>query len=154
MHHSYAAAPATGVNPKYFLDFLKGEASIHKYWSCKIILKVGFLFLSLGRSFFPQCSKPRTPLHMDGGLDHFFPNSILLDIAKDGFTIIWRLSKNMNFHKIWRLWLKNCARHAHFNFELLKGVAASFFELYPSNFSQTCIFYRQTNDVFTAKLYL
>ena len=30
----------------------------------------------------------RTPLHMDGGLDHFFPNSILLDIAKDGFTII------------------------------------------------------------------
>ena len=33
-------------------------------------------------------SKARTPLHMDGGLDHFFPNSILLDIAKDGFTII------------------------------------------------------------------
>ena len=28
----------------------------------------------------------RTPLHMDGGLDHFFPNSILLDLAKDGFT--------------------------------------------------------------------
>ena len=91
---------------------------------------------------------------MDGGLDHFFPNSILLDIAKDGFTIIWRLLKNMNFHKIWRLWLKNCARHAHFNFELLKGVAASFFELYPSNFSQACIFYRQTNDVFIICLYL
>ena len=23
----------------------------------------------------------------------------------------------MNFPKIWRLWLKNCARHAHFNFD-------------------------------------
>ena len=33
-------------------------------------------------------TESRTPLHMDGGLDYFFPNSILLDIAKDGFTII------------------------------------------------------------------
>ena len=31
---------------------------------------------------------PRTTLHMDGGLDHFFPNSIPLDLAKDDFTII------------------------------------------------------------------
>ena len=44
--------------------------------------------------FLPLCmnldiwANTRTPLHMDGGLDHFFPNSILLDIAKDGFTII------------------------------------------------------------------
>ena len=87
-------------------------------------------------------------------LAHVHPKSILLDLAKHCFSIIWRSSKKMNFPKIWRLWLKNCARHAHFNFELLKGVAASFFELYPSNFSQACIFYRQTNDVFTAKLYL
>ena len=101
-----------------------------------------------------ELDNTRTPLHMDGGLDHFFPNSIPLDLAKDGFTIIWRFSKNKNFPKIWRLWLKNCVHHAHFNFELLKGVAASFFKLYPSNFSQACIFYRPTNDVFTAELYL
>ena len=88
-------------------------------------------------------------------LAHVHPKSILLDLAKHCFSIIWRSwKKKKNFPKIWRLWLKNCARHAHFNFELLKGVAASFFELYPSNFSQACIFYRQTNDVFTAKLYL
>ena len=87
-------------------------------------------------------------------LAHVHPKSILLDLAKHCFSIIWRSSKKMNFPKIWRLWLKNCARHVHLNFELLKGVAASFFELYPSNFSQACIFYRQTNDVFTAKLYL
>ena len=30
----------------------------------------------------------RTPLHMDGGLDHFFPNFIPLDLDKDGLTII------------------------------------------------------------------
>ena len=76
-------------------------------------------------------------------LAHVHPNSILLDLAKHGFSIIWRSSKNMNFPKIWRLWLKNCARHAHFNFELLKGVAVLFFEVYPWNFDQLWIFYRQ-----------
>ena len=30
----------------------------------------------------------RTTLHIDGGLDHFFPNSIPLDLAKHGLTII------------------------------------------------------------------
>ena len=35
-----------------------------------------------------NCGKSRTPLHMDGGLDHFFQNSVPLDLAKDGFTII------------------------------------------------------------------
>ena len=87
-------------------------------------------------------------------LAHVHPKSILLDLAKHCFSIIWRSSKKMNFPKIWRLWLKNCARHAHFNFELLKGVAVSFFELHPPNFGQACIFYWQTNDVFTIKLYL
>ena len=135
------------------LNFICIKESVCSRWgeSVNFLPFDGLHLVILTYIFWPN---PRTPLHMDGGLDHFFPNSILLDIAKDGFTIIWRLSKNMNFHKIWRLWLKNCARHAHFNFELLKGVAASFFELCPSNFSQACIFYRQTNDVFTAKLYL
>ena len=87
--------------------------------------------------------KSRTPLHMDGGLDHFFPNSVPLDLAKDGFTIIWRFSKNKNFPKIWRLWLKNCACHAHFNFEFLKGMAVLFCEICPWNFDHLWIFYRQ-----------
>ena len=60
----------------------------------------------------------------------------------------------MNFHKIWRLWLKNCARHAHFNFELLKGVAASFFELYPSNFSQAWIFYRKVYEIYMYHIFV
>ena len=91
-------------------------------------------------------SNPRTPLHMDGGLDHFFPKSLPLDLAKDGFTIIWRFSKNKNFPKIWRLWLKNCAHHAHFNFELLKGVTVLFCEICPRNFHHLWIFYRQKNE--------
>ena len=37
---------------------------------------------------FLVCAYARTPLHMDGGLDHFFLNSILLDVAKHGFSII------------------------------------------------------------------
>ena len=87
-------------------------------------------------------------------LAHVHPKSILLDLAKHCFSIIWRSSKKKNFPKIWRLWLKNCARHAHFNFELLKGVAVLFFELYPWNFDQLWIFYRQKNNVLFIFLYL
>ena len=60
----------------------------------------------------------------------------------------------MNFHKIWRVWLKNCARHAHFNFEIPKGVAALIFVPHLSNFGQLKILYRQTNDVLFIFLYL
>ena len=42
--------------------------------------------------------------------------------------------------KISELWLKNWACHALLKFELLKGVAASFFEPNPPNFGQACIF--------------
>ena len=83
-----------------------------------------------------------------------FLNPIPLDLAKYGFSTIWRSSKVMNFHKIWRSWLKNCARHALFNFELPKGVAVSIFVPHPSNFGQIWIFDRQTNDVLWFFLYL
>ena len=60
----------------------------------------------------------------------------------------------MYFCKVWRMWLKKWARHAHLDFELPKGVAASIFESHPPNFDQMCIFYMQTNDVFIICLYL
>ena len=120
----------------------------------KSFLQVKNSYACLNTFFLWTLAKPRTPLHMDGGLDHFFPNSIPLDLAKHGFSIIWRSSKNMNFPKIWRLWLKNCARHAHFNFELLKGVAVLFFEICPWNFYHLWIFYRQRNNVLFIFLYL
>ena len=66
----------------------------------------------------------------------FFPIFFLLDLAKNHFTIILRSLKNMNFHKIWRVWLKNCVRHAHFNFELPKSAAALIFVPHFSNFGQ------------------
>ena len=139
-----------GTSFRYHTEAL-GKSGVNFQLFCFKGSRLGYFWIFAVLKFILQCKNSFTHGRRTGP---FFPNSILLDIAKDGFTIIWRLSKNMNFHKIWRLWLKNCARHAHFNFELLKGVAASFFELYPSNFSQACIFYRQTNDVFTAKLYL
>ena len=55
-------------------------------------------------------------------------------------NIIWRPLKNKSLCKISELWLKIWACHALFNFELLKGVAASFFEPHPPNFGQACIF--------------
>ena len=64
----------------------------------------------------------------------FFPFFFLLDLTKNHFTIIWRSLENMNFHKIWRVWLKNWARYVHFNFEIQKGVADSIFQPHPSNF--------------------
>ena len=67
---------------------------------------------------------------------------IPLKISKYDFTIIWTSSKDKNFPKIWRMWLKNWVSYAHFNFELLKGVAALIFRPHPYNFNQVCIFYR------------
>ena len=46
---------------------------------------------------------PWTPLHLDGGLKQIFPNFMPVDLAKYGVTIICRYSKDMNFHKIWRV---------------------------------------------------
>ena len=53
----------------------------------------------------------------------------LLEFNKVGCTIIWSFSKNKNFRKIWKLWLKNSVHHAHFNFEILKGVAVLIFKI-------------------------
>ena len=44
-----------------------------------------------------------TPLHLDGGLKQIFPNFMPVNLAKYGVTIICRYSKDMNFHKIWRV---------------------------------------------------
>ena len=42
--------------------------------------------------------------------------------------------KNMFSHQIWRLLLKKQACHALEKFQMVKGVAAPFFKLYPSKF--------------------
>ena len=46
---------------------------------------------------------PWTPLHLDGGLKQIFTNFMPVDLAKYGVTIICRYSKDMYFHKIWRV---------------------------------------------------
>ena len=58
------------------------------------------LYLSF---FLVLCHYSRTPLHLDGGLNQIFPNFMPLSLAKYGVTIICRYSKDMNFHKIWRV---------------------------------------------------
>ena len=45
----------------------------------------------------------RTPLHLDGGLKQIFPDFMPVNLEKYGVTIICRYSKDMNFHKIWRV---------------------------------------------------
>ena len=44
--------------------------------------------------------------------------------------------KVMHFCKIWRAWVKNWACHAHFNFDLPKGMAVLSIELEPSIFGE------------------
>ena len=140
----------TGFKNRFFIRFY---LNLGVSMMPKVTLK-HFIDFKLTLNHLLWWDHARTTLHIDGGLDHFFPNSIPLDLAKHGLTIIWRSSKNMNFPKIWRLWLKNCALHIHFNFELLKGVAVLFFEVYPWNFDQLWIFYRQKIDVLFIFLYL
>ena len=45
----------------------------------------------------------RTPPHLDGGLKQIFPNFMAVSLTKYGVTIICRYSKDMYFHKIWRV---------------------------------------------------
>ena len=80
--------------------------------------------------------KSWTPLHLDRGLKQIFPNFLAVDLAKYGVTIICRYSKDMNFHKIWRVWLKYWACYAHLNFEIQDGVVDSIFQPHPPNFGQ------------------
>ena len=73
-------------------------------------------------------------------LGTFFETFAKMKISKNDSNTICRSSKNIAFPKIWRMWLKNGACHAHFNFELLKGVAALIFEPHPPNFGKSDIF--------------
>ena len=80
-------------------------------------------------------------------LGTFLVTFVIMKISKNDSNIICRSSKNITFSKIWRVWLKNWARHAHFNFKLLKGMAVLLSELCPSNFGQSQIFYRPSIDI-------
>ena len=55
----------------------------------------------------------------------------------------------MQILKIWRVWLKIWACHAHLNFEFQMGVAGPIFEPHLPNFGKIFFFYRWTNDVTT-----
>ena len=70
-------------------------------------------------------------------LGTFFATFVIMKIYRNNSNTICTSSKNITSPKIWRMWLKNWAHHAHFNFELLKGVAVLFSELCPSNFGQS-----------------
>ena len=78
-----------------------------------------------------------------------FVTFIPLWILGNDTIIICLSSKNMQFCKIKRLWLKNWACHAHLKFKIQKGVASLFFEPHPPNFGKICILYRWKNDIIT-----
>ena len=76
-----------------------------------------------------------------------FITFFLLWILINDTNIICLSSKNMQFSKIRRLWLKNWACHAPLNLKLQRGVADSIFEPHPPNFEKICISYRCSNDI-------
>ena len=78
-----------------------------------------------------------------------FVTFIPLWILVNGTNIICLPTKNKQFCKIKRLWLKNWACHAHLKFKIQKGVASLFFEPHPPNFGKICILYRWKNDIIT-----
>ena len=78
-----------------------------------------------------------------------FVTFIPLWILVNDTNIICLPTKNMQFCKIKRLWLKNWACHAHLRFKIQKGVASSFFQPHPPNFGKICILYRWKNDIIT-----
>ena len=76
-----------------------------------------------------------------------FITFFLLWILINDTNIICLSSKNMQFSKIRRLWLKNCVCHAPLKFQLQRGVADTIFEPHPPNFEKICISYRCSNDI-------
>ena len=76
-----------------------------------------------------------------------FITFFLLWILINDTNIICLSSKNMQFSKIRRLWLKNWACHAPLNLKLQRGVADSIFEPHPPDFEKICMSYRCSNDV-------
>ena len=62
--------------------------------------------------------------------------------------IIWKVSLMVKTYLVgksvavllWRVWLKNWGRYAHFNFELLKSMVALIFKPHPWNFYQYAFF--------------
>ena len=68
-------------------------------------------------------------------LGAFFATFVIMKISKNDRNMNCRSSKDITFSKIWRVWLKNWACHAHFNFKLLKGVAVFLLELEYSCFA-------------------
>ena len=73
----------------------------------------------------------------------FFPLWILINDT----NIICLSSKNTQFFKIRRVWLKNCVCHAPLKLKLQKGVADTIFEPKHPNFGKLHISWRQTNDI-------
>ena len=73
----------------------------------------------------------------------FFPLWILINDT----NIICLSSKNTQFFKIRRVWLKNCVYHAPLKLKLQRGVADTIFEPHPPNFEKICISYRCSNDI-------
>ena len=71
----------------------------------------------------------RSPLHMETSVWWFFADWKLTDIAKNLNNIIKTSWKVMTILKIWRVWLKNQARHAHLYFELKMAANRSILEL-------------------------
>ena len=55
---------------------------------------------------------------MDGELFSIFFYQKLKEILIRYIRIILKASKDRLISKIWRVWLKNWARHAHLNFEV------------------------------------
>ena len=63
-------------------------------------------------------TKSRMPQELDMKAFEIFGNLKPIDMSKSDSNIICLSSKNTFFFKITRMWLKNWASHAHFNFEI------------------------------------
>ena len=87
-----------------------------------------------------------------GRLLRFFWNLKPVKISKNDTNIICLSSKNTLFFKLTRMWLKNWACHAHFNFEIQFFINQSIFELKTSPSGFKLLRYRVKIVVFTARL--
>ena len=87
-----------------------------------------------------------------GRLLRFFGNLKPVRISKNDTSIICLSLRNTLVFKLTRMWLKNWACHAHFNFEIQFVINRSIFELKTSPSGFKLLRYRVKIVVFTARL--
>ena len=127
------------------------------------ILGIRRIILNMDNIMSEQSTREKSTVQVSWTMNHwpwtpysslFFVNLKPVEISNNHKNIICTSIKVVQICKVWRVWQKNQACHAHFSFEIQLAINLSILELktFPSGFG--LLRYRVKNLAFRAKQYL